>query len=400
MSSRLRAILSGGRVTKRRSTPTKKPPPPSPSSNSSPSRTPSARATTSTAAHRDEDDTSVLDHASLATNNAPTSAAPLPPPITSVPQALQHVREGMFAPLRLQGMGISSTRTAHILNFRASLPPLATTPHVASLMPSPTVAEREIAQLVRAGCLRRVVVPRRRGGVGEALIEVAALEALVNAAPGLSPAARRDFLAWLRGGPRGVLAAGRIPTPAADELVRAGFLTANVHGTGGGPAGLFARPEDRVTLMSLETVARAASGTAAAVGGEGAVHNAGGQGGRGGADGSALGDLSLAVPGNGAYLKLVAAALEHLESLLSRLPYREAPADLLRERWDGGAGDDGRPGGVRKARGQFTGPPPGRAGGWGGGRGRRGGGGRAGAGGAGRVEVFDTGSVGRAIRLT
>ncbi len=191
---------------------------------------------------------------------------------------------------------------------------------------------------------------------------------------------------------------GRLAPSVADELVRVGFLTSNLHATPGRSEDLFSRPEDRTTLMSLETVARAASGTVSAVGGDGAVHAAGGSGGRVG-QGGAGADLALAVPGNAAFLKLVSAALSHLMALLSKSPYREATETLLRERWNGGVVRDEQQA-AKKARGEFTGVLLGRTKKW-----------KEFYGlsfdwilieavGAGLVELFETGSVGRGVRLT
>ena len=188
-----------------------------------------------------------------------------------------------------------------------------------------------------------------------------------------------------------------------DKLVRAGFLTSQHTGhdvgTGGGS---MSRPEDRYSLMSLETVSRAASGSVAAVGGQNVLHSAGGSGaGRGGPTVdfvTGAGDLSLAVPGHGAYLKLISSALEHLASLLERSPYREAPESSLREKWEGGVVRN-ETSLAKMSRGQFVGVLPGRTKKW-----------KDFYGlsfdwilqeavGTGLVEVFETGSVGHGVRL-
>lgn len=48
----------------------------------------------------------------------------------------------------------------------------------------------------------------------------------------------------------------------------------------------------------------------------------------------------LAIPGNGAFLKLVSAALQYLVALLVKSRFREAPESALRDRWDGGIAKD------------------------------------------------------------
>jgi hypothetical protein len=140
-----------------------------------------------------------------------------------------------------------------------------------------------------------------------------------------------------------------------------------------------------------------------AVGGAGALHEAGGSGaGRGGGPAidlvSGPGDLSLAVPGHGTYLKLVSAALEHLVSILEKSQFREAPESALREKWDGGIASDAA-GLAKRSRGEFVGILPGRTRKW-----------KEFYGlsfdwilqeavGTGLVEVFETRSVGRGVRL-
>ncbi|KAL2022731.1 hypothetical protein VTK56DRAFT_4812 [Thermocarpiscus australiensis] len=187
-----------------------------------------------------------------------------------------------------------------------------------------------------------------------------------------------------------------------DALVRAGFLTAVNDGVAANP-GLHARPDERYAMISLETVARAAAGSVAAVGGVGALHAAGGTGSRSSGSSSGLGaapgGFSVAVPGSGMFLKLVSAALEHLADLLRRTQYREMPESDLREKWDGGVVGDSPVALAKRARGEFSGIMPGRTRKW-----------KEFYGlsfdwvlqeavGTGLVEVFETGSVGRGVRL-
>lgn len=157
-------------------------------------------------------------------------------------------------------------------------------------------------------------------------------------------------------------------------------------------------------MISLETVARAAAGSIAAVGGADAIHAAGGTGAGGGgaagrSDQGGVTSLSLAVPGNGSFLKLVSASLEHLQFLLEKTPFREMPESDLHERWDGGIVGDKEAALAKKSRGEFAGVLPGRTKKW-----------RDFNGlsfywvleeavGAGLVEVFETRSVGRGVRL-
>lgn len=317
----------------------------------------------------------------------------------------------MFDPLPPTHSGMSSVRVAQVLNYRAGLPRVASVAHVGALLSGaggPTAVERAVAEAVRAGAARRIVVPRR-GGIGEVLVDAAEFGDMISKAEGVVDKATRDgFLGFLRENPQAI----RMPRVVVadqgglllnagetDQLIRAGFLTAhNEMSTGGS----YSRPEDRYTLMSLENVSRAASGTFDAVGGVGAVTSSGGTGaGRAAAaaTGGVSGEgLSLAVPGNGTFLKLVSAALAHFTSLLEKAKYREMPETMLKERWDGGVASDAA-GLAKRARGEFVGILPGRTKKW-----------KDFYGlsfewvlleavGLGLVEVFDTRSVGNGVRL-
>ena len=324
--------------------------------------------------------------------------------LRDVVQAMRYIRGRMFEEIPQAGAGMHSTKIADVLNYRAALPPVTTTGHVQALLASPTAVERETVELMRAGTLRRIVVPRR-GAIGESLILSADLERLVGSSAGLDAGTKEKFVGWLQSSttaqvmPRG---ANGLAGKETDDLVREGFLTAQHSGMQA--AGKFARPEDRYTMISLETVARAAAGSIAAVGGADAIHAAGGTGAGGGGvaggpDQGGVTSLSLAVPGNGSFLKLVAASLEHLQFLLEKAPFREMPESDLHERWDGGIVGDKEAALAKKSRGDFVGVLPGRTKKW-----------RDFNGlsfywvleeavGAGLVEVFETRSVGRGVRL-
>ncbi|KJK86152.1 hypothetical protein H633G_09997 [Metarhizium anisopliae BRIP 53284] len=183
--------------------------------------------------------------------------------LRDVPQAMRYIRSRMFS--AVPGSGFTSTRLAEVLNYRASMPPLVTAGHVnAVLTSSPGKIERQVAELVGKGVLRRVRV-ERRGGVGEALIEVGDLEEMLRraAAQGeISDAAGAKFRQVLQGD----AAAQRVERGGgegddgltarqADELVRAGFLTSSTAAPG---STLHVRPEDRTTLTSIQHLADAA----------------------------------------------------------------------------------------------------------------------------------------------
>ncbi|KAL1891874.1 hypothetical protein Sste5346_007419 [Sporothrix stenoceras] len=382
----------------------------------------------------------------------------------------------------------NSTRVAELLNMRRRMPALATTAHVAALLPNATMTERETVALIRAGMIRKVVQPQWRRGfsgkanngekgdanknkysadpkrasralviggesLGEVLVETSELQKLVREGPSsatLSEDTKEAFTAWLGELDHQFSSTTLPPTkrftindqPApqlavhmVDELVRAGFLVGHGAsagligsmsitghrsagaGSGGGGGGegrrgdrgsqsdtgdVYARPEDRTTLLSLETVARAASGSFDAVGGIGAVYTAGGGGARGRYRAAGGGpaavpteDLILSIPGHGSFVKLVSGALSYLIGIIARTTHRETLETSLRERWDAGGSIAKR----KEMGGGFKRVPLSRTKKWKDFYGLSFDWVLAEAVGAGLVELFDTGSVGRGVRL-
>lgn len=336
--------------------------------------------------------------------------------LRDVPQAMRYSRAHMFAPMPDQPstLGLSSTRVAEVLRARRGLPPVVTVAHLQALLHSPTAVDREAAELTHAGALRKIVVLRRArdGGVGELLVTGGDLEGLVRAAEGdgaLDAEAAAAFCRWLEGNPAALKVCagdGALEPGHVDQLVRAGFLTTAHDRDVGSVTSIFARPEDRGTNISLAAVSRAAAGSMDAVGGEGAVHASGGSGARSGGNSGSISqggpsvDLSLAVPGQGPYLKLVSAALSQLTGILTKSAYREMPETLLRERWDGGvAKQESKQHASKRERREFTGVLPARTRKWRNFHGMTFDWIMHEAVGAGLVEVFETGSVGRGVRL-
>jgi Serine-threonine protein kinase 19 len=315
--------------------------------------------------------------------------------LRDVAQAIAHIQDKMWSRVPEQRSGMNSTRIAEVLNFRASLPPIVTVSHVQALLNSPTIVEREIAELIRGGAIRKIVV-RGRGSLGELLILVKDLDSMIERSS-LELEVKEKFIALLHEHPTIVkLPKSRLSQDEAKMLMHAGFLTSST--ASWTATDVFSKPGDgsRGTMTSLNSISKAASGSLAAVGGEGAVHAAGGSG--GGARLPATGDYSLAFPTTGSFLKLLSNARAHLLSLLGKSKYREAPESLLRQRWDGGIEADDAASAARQNRGEFTGVLPGRTRKW-----------KQFYGitfewileecvGAGLCEVFDTGSIGRGVR--
>ena len=115
--------------------------------------------------------------------------------LRDVAQTIQYIRSHMFDAIPESG-GFNSTRIAEILNFRKSLPPTVTVSHVHALIDSPTKTEREIAELTKAGTIRKVVIPGRGtagSSIGEGLVLFHDIERLVNAAKELDQGLRGKF---------------------------------------------------------------------------------------------------------------------------------------------------------------------------------------------------------------
>ncbi|KAI1341494.1 serine-threonine protein kinase 19-domain-containing protein [Xylariaceae sp. FL0016] len=323
-------------------------------------------------------------------------------------QALRYIRSRMFCPIPEKAAGMNSVRIAELLNYRKNLPPIVTVSHIQTLLTSPSAVEREVAELARSGFLRRIVVAKR-GDIGDTVMLASDYEDMVTGSAILDGETKAAFLGHLKETP-GAQSVSRtaLREKTIAQLVRAGFLTAHHtglvhHGTMSHKMNTYLRPEDKGTLTSLETVSQAAAGSLGAVGGSGALLEAGGSGGRTGTTAYVdTGDteLKLAVPGNGSSLKLLSAALDHLVGLLQKSPTREAAEHALRDRWDGGiAREEVRRYAAKRGRGEFASVLPGQTRKW-----------RQFYGldfswvlqeavGSGLVEVFETRSVGRGVRL-
>lgn len=298
--------------------------------------------------------------------------------------------------------GMNSTRIAEVLNYRRILPPMVTAAHVHALCGKPTAVEREIAELVRAGVLRRVAIPGRGIGtrnVGEALVLVESWVELVESHGRLSQEVKQNYIAAMKVHPEALgVPAGLFSAVEVSALLDAGFLTSastNTHA----PAALLRSDSSSLgTLASLATVgSRNAAGSLGAVGGMGAVHDAGGggSGALGRSSGSAV-RYSFALPSTGLYLKLLEAARNHMVALLAKSRYKEMTKDMLKERWQGAVAVDEK---AAKTTGLAGAVLPGRTRKWKQFYGLRFEWVLEECTGGGFVEVFDTGSVGRGIRL-
>ncbi|KAG5941757.1 hypothetical protein E4U60_007693 [Claviceps pazoutovae] len=296
--------------------------------------------------------------------------------LRDVVQTMRYIRSRMFT--AVPSRGFTSARTAELLNYRAGMPRLITMGHIHAVLggTSPSRVEREVAELVGKGLLRRVRV-ERRGLLGEALMEMEDLRVLlgrVEGEGGLGGRTREAFWRFLRRRPMVLVVGagdiregkgrvggehdevggggggggggdkdgdgdgdGFLTQSQVDELVRAGFLTSCATAA---PANgnLHLRPEDRTTLTSIAHVSRFASGTVSAVGGRNALHLAGGGGATArkhhGANNAAASSFRIAVPGHGRYLKLADAAVRWVQDALSATTWGQGPEAWLRERFE------------------------------------------------------------------
>ncbi|RDA96066.1 hypothetical protein CP533_5846 [Ophiocordyceps camponoti-saundersi (nom. inval.)] len=295
--------------------------------------------------------------------------------LRDVVQAMRYIRSRMFSPM--PDKGLHSTRVAELLNYRAAMPAVVTMGHLNAVLPSATQTERELAELVDKGVVRKVRV-ERRGGMGEVVIETRELEGMIRGSDASLEAAEA-LLAFLRRNPTSqTLPEGVLNRDQTDDLLRAGFLTSPT--VGGGSSRLDARPEDRTTLTSVERVSRFASGTVSAVGGQQAVHLAGGGGGAPALTTSgttATTTLRLSLPGLGRFLKLGSEAVDWLREALAKTRWGEGPETWLKERFEAGGLTGMRWREFRGVDWEWT---------------------LGLAVGLGVVEVFETGSVGRGVR--
>jgi hypothetical protein len=115
-------------------------------------------------------------------------------------------------------------------------------------------------------------------------------------------------------------------------------------------------------------------------------------------DRPSLSAYNFSLPNTGTHIKLLVDARNHLIAILKKNKYKELPLDMLREKWDGGIIVHGEREERKRARGEFVGLLPGRTKKWKQFQGMRFEWILEECLGAGLVEMFETGSVGRAVR--
>jgi hypothetical protein len=209
--------------------------------------------------------------------------------------------------------------------------------------------------------------------------------------------ATEKYISLMSANPNSASINGAVFTPSdISALTTVGLLTSTSMSSSG--SSYFAPGGS--SLMSISNAgSRHAAGSLDAVGGTSATqHIHGGTSLNSGRLTVALYNFSL--PNTGTHIKLLVEARNHLLAILKKTKYKEMPVDTLRERWDGGVVVYGEREERKKIRGEFAGVLPGRTKKW-----------KQFYGmrfewvleeclGAGLLELFETGSVGRAVRLT
>ncbi|KAL1953007.1 hypothetical protein VTO42DRAFT_3778 [Malbranchea cinnamomea] len=302
--------------------------------------------------------------------------------VSSVIQAIQYVQNTMFADIPDARAGMNSTRIAHVLHFRRSLPPIVSVAHVHVLLNAPTKVEREIVDLIQAARVRRLLIPGRgasAAGLGDCLVLMEDWEALVRNSAGLEESLKEKFIEILRSNTKtAAVSAGFFSPEESSSLVRAGFLVS-------------------ASSLAKETTINPALSSPSADTADQTDPGAEGQ--TVAPDGSFRDKtMFLSLPNMGPYLRLLGAARSHLGALLQKSCYGEAPLSLLKDRWDGAVESDSGVSAAKRLRGEFSGVLPGRTKKWKDLYGLNFRWALEEALGAGLIELFDTGAVGPGVR--
>lgn len=346
-----------------------------------------------------------LDDAGLIPSLAPSGIR------QDVTSLIKYIQATIYDEIPERAAGMNSERISEILRFRRALPPIVSLANLHALSRSSTETERELARLIAMGKVRKVTIPGRgRGGaaVGDGVVLVEDWVRRVQDEPGLDDEAMEKYIGLLEAHRTSPTAPMSMLSDTEERaLVISGFLTSPA-ALSASLGDLFAAPGISNSLSTVSSAgSRAATGTLAAVGGYGAVQDSGG-------GGSMLAtrdtrpsnlvkgkerEMTFSLPAMGAYLKLLVAARQHLLHLLKTLSprYKEATLEMLKEKWDGNTPNDAISR-LKRERGEWTGVLPGKTKRW-----REFFGMRfecvlAECVGSGLVELFDTGSVGMAVR--
>ncbi|KAF1920180.1 serine-threonine protein kinase 19 [Ampelomyces quisqualis] len=209
---------------------------------------------------------------------------------------------------------------------------------------------------------------------------------------------RSRYVFTMNNNPTSVSITASAFTPSElSSLIAVGFLTSS---TAISPHSLALVSQRTTSLASISSSgSRHAAGSLEAIGGASATQHIHG-GTSFNASRAALTTYNFSLPNTGTHLKLLMGARMHLVDLVKKTKYKEMLLTALRERWEGGVEVHSERDERKKARGEFSGVLPGRTRKW-----------RQYYGmrfewileeclGAGLLELFETGSVGRAVRIS
>lgn len=148
--------------------------------------------------------------------------------LRDVAQQIRYVQEHMFSKIP-ERSGLNSTRIAEVLNFRKNLAPLVTIAHLHALSRSLTVTEREIAELIQNGVVRKINIPYRGVGasaIGESLVLAEKWVQVVRDAQALSKDTREKYIKALQANPAATsVPQGTFTPQEATALAKSGFIT-------------------------------------------------------------------------------------------------------------------------------------------------------------------------------
>ncbi|EME80471.1 uncharacterized protein MYCFIDRAFT_212064 [Pseudocercospora fijiensis CIRAD86] len=334
-------------------------------------------------------------------------------PLAEVPEDLcdliRYIQDHAFEEIPERSAGMNSRQIAECLQFRKRLPPVVSLAHLHALSSSSTETDRELARLAAQGKVRRISIPGRgKGGssVGEAVALVADWKDRLWQDESIEEETKQKYMALLDDNPTERSApVASLSQAEKRSLVGAGFL-ANPGALTTSHTSSFARPTGAAEGAIARAGSSAATGSLAAVGGYAAIQDSGGGGSMLATKESRLSAAALrtevmmfSLPSMGAYLKLMTEGRARLLFLLKQLSprYKEAAWDMLIEKWNGNVPND--PASKAKLlRGDWTGVLPGQTrkfqqfhgldGEWL----------LAECVGTGDLQLFETGSVGVAVR--
>ncbi|TKA27825.1 hypothetical protein B0A50_04926 [Salinomyces thailandicus] len=343
----------------------------------------------------------------LEDNGSICSLAPrrIPQDVVSL---LRHIQSYQWQTIPERAAGMNSDRIGEVLRYRTALPPVVSLAHLHALSRSSTQTEREMARLVALGVVRKVTIPGRgKGGaaVGDGVVIMQDWKDRLRTEDGVSDEVKEKYSTLMNVHPTSpTVPTSSLTRDEVRQLTTHGFLT-SPSALSSSLSDLFAAPGTSSLLNISSAGTKAPTGSMAAIGGLGAVHESGG-------GGSTLAtrdnrpshdklsqEMSLALPGMGAYLKLLTEArLDLLHQLRNISPrFKEATLDTLKEKWEGNVLGDAAST-AKRARGEWSGVLPGKTKKW-----------RDFYGlefewvlaecvGSGAMELFDTGAVGTAVR--